>query len=152
MGQFRDFGEVLDETAAKWDSMNSVSQNAVAQAFAGTHHRNSFVILMQNYQKAMEYMDESSTSQGSAMEKFNVYQDSLEASITRLSNAWQSLSTTATSSDFLKGIVDTATNAVNIINQLIESLGSLNTIILGFSIYQGAKGSGKTTQESLSII
>lgn len=100
----------------------------------------------------MEYMDESSTSSGSAMEKFSVYQSSLEASITRLSNAWQSLSTTAVDNGFLKGIVDTTTNAVNIINQLIESLGSLNTIILGFSIYQGAKGSGKTTQESLSII
>lgn len=152
MGQFRDFGEVLDETAAKWDSFDSVSQNAVAQAFAGTHHRNSFVILMENYEKAMEYMDEAEASSGSAMEKFDVYTESLSGKITSLQNAFQSLSTTVVSSDFLKGIVDFGTNAVNIINQLIESLGSLNTIILGFSIYKGAKGSGKTTQESLSII
>lgn len=34
-GEFRNFKEVLDEVAAKWDSLGSVSQNAVAQAFAG---------------------------------------------------------------------------------------------------------------------
>lgn len=35
IGQFRDFDEVLDETAKKWNTFNSVQQRAVAQAFAG---------------------------------------------------------------------------------------------------------------------
>lgn len=107
---------------------------------------------MENYEQAMKYAEAADESSGSAMEKFDVYTESLSGKITSLQNAFQSLSTTVVSSDFLKGIVDFGTNAVNIINQLIESLGSLNTIILGFSIYKGAKGSGKTTQESLSII
>lgn len=36
-GQFRDFGDVLDETAARWQSFSKVSQSAIAQAFAGKH-------------------------------------------------------------------------------------------------------------------
>lgn len=33
--EFRNFGEVLDEVAGKWDSYSSVSQRAIATAFAG---------------------------------------------------------------------------------------------------------------------
>lgn len=33
--EFRNFGEVLDEVAGKWDSFSSVSQRAIATAFAG---------------------------------------------------------------------------------------------------------------------
>lgn len=36
-GQFRDFGDVLDETASRWQSFSKVSQSAIAQAFAGKH-------------------------------------------------------------------------------------------------------------------
>ena len=36
-GQFRDFGDVLDETAARWQSFSKVSQSAIAQAFAGKY-------------------------------------------------------------------------------------------------------------------
>lgn len=34
-GQFRDFGDVLDETASRWKDFSKVSQSAIAQAFAG---------------------------------------------------------------------------------------------------------------------
>ena len=34
-GEFRNFGEVLDEVASRWDEFGSVSQRAIASAFAG---------------------------------------------------------------------------------------------------------------------
>lgn len=34
-GEFRNFGEVLDEVAAKWGNYGTVNQNAIAVAFAG---------------------------------------------------------------------------------------------------------------------
>ena len=33
--EFRNFGDVLDEVAGKWDSFSSVQQRAIATAFAG---------------------------------------------------------------------------------------------------------------------
>ena len=33
--EFRNFGEVLDEVASKWDSFSDVTRRAVASAFAG---------------------------------------------------------------------------------------------------------------------
>ena len=34
-GQFRNFGDVLDEIGAKWKSYNSVEQNALTTSIAG---------------------------------------------------------------------------------------------------------------------
>ena len=99
---------------------------------------------MEHYSDAMKYAEAAGNSAGSGMEKFNAYTESLEARITRLTNAFQSLSTTVTNSDFLSGIVDLGTSVVNILDDIISSVGILNTAILGFSLYQGAKGSGET--------
>lgn len=34
-GQFRNFGTVLDEVAGKWDTYDTVEQNAISTAIAG---------------------------------------------------------------------------------------------------------------------
>lgn len=141
-GQFRNFGDVLDETADSWQSFSKVSQSAIAQAFAGTHQRNSFITLMENYDKAMEYAEAASESSGSAMEKFSVYQDSMTGKMEAFRNSFQQLSTTIASSDFLKGIIEAGTTAINVLDKLISSFGSLNTLLLGVSLFKGHKGSG----------
>lgn len=151
MGQFRDFNDVLNETAARWDSFSSISQNAIAQAFAGTHRRESFLVLMQNYQKAQQYAEASANSSGSAMERYDVYLDSLEAKITRLQNAFQSLSTTVVNSDFAKGLVDAGTSVITMLDGFIERVGSLNTIIGGFAIGKGIHSFVKNFDKSVYI-
>lgn len=151
MGQFRDFNDVLNETAARWDSFSSISQNAIAQAFAGTHRRESFLVLMQNYQKAQQYAEASANSSGSAMERYGVYLDSLEARITKLQNAFQSLSTTVVNSDFAKGLVDAGTSVITMLDGLIEHVGSLNTIIGGFAIGKGIHSFVKNFDKSVYI-
>jgi len=40
--EFRNMGDVLDETARKWDSFSSVQQRAVAVAFSGTRQQEKF--------------------------------------------------------------------------------------------------------------
>lgn len=34
-GQFRDFDEVLDETASRWGTFSEVTQRSIASSFAG---------------------------------------------------------------------------------------------------------------------
>ena len=40
--EFRNFGDVLDEVASKWDSYGSVAQRAIASAFAGVRQQERF--------------------------------------------------------------------------------------------------------------
>ena len=70
--QFRNFGDVLDEVAGNWNNYSDVSQRAIAQSFAGTHHMNEFITLMTNYGKAQEYEKVSENSAGSTDKKYKV--------------------------------------------------------------------------------
>ena len=136
-GQFKEFDDVLDETASKWKNFDSVTQRAVANAFAGTHHANNFMILMEQYDQAKKYMDIASTSSGESIEKFTAYQESLSGSIEDFKNAAQSLSNTTLDSSFLKDIVNTGTGAIEVLDWLIDKFGILQTLIGGFAIGKG---------------
>ena len=124
-GQFREFDDVLDDTASKWSNFSSVQQRAVASAFAGTHHMNSFLILMQNWNKVQEYTKTANEASGQSMEKFAAYQESATGKIEGFKNAFQSLSTTAIDSNVFKGLIDSGTTLLNILTQLIDVGGGI---------------------------
>ena len=76
-GEFRDFDEVLDEVASKWDTYSEVTQRSIASSMAGTHHMNEILVLMQNYSDVQKYMNEAANSSGTSMQKYEAYTDSL---------------------------------------------------------------------------
>ena len=147
-GEFKNFGDVLDETAEKYASFGTVEQRAVAQAFAGTNHMNDFMVLMQQYSKAQEYMQMADDASGSSMEKYSAYTDSLEGKLEGLKSTFESLGNTVVSSDFLKGSIDTGTKFIEVIDKITSSFGLLNTAAVGLGIFQGKNNSGKSTWDS----
>ena len=142
-GQFREFDDVLDDTASKWENFDSVTQRAVANAFAGTHHANNFMILMQQYDKVREYMQIADQSSGESIQKFTAYQESLAGAVEGFKNSVQGLSTSVVSGDFLTGIVDTGTGALDVITKLTDQFGTLGMIASGIGIFQGFTNGGK---------
>ena len=102
--EFRDFDDVLDDIAAKWETLDSVSKNAIATAMAGTRQRESFLVLMENYDKYKDFIEEASESEGTAAEKYKAYEDSLEASQKKLSAAWEELASKTEVVDFFKRV------------------------------------------------
>lgn len=97
---------------------------------------------MENYQTAMDYMNESINSSGNSLEKFSAYQDSLTGRINDFKNSFQTLSNTFVGSDFLKGIVDSGTAALDVLDQLVSTIGVLPSLASGLGLYQGIKGGG----------
>lgn len=77
VNEFRDFDEVLDETAGRWNSFSGVQQRAISQAFAGTNHMNEFMVLMQQWENVEKYINEADNASGQSMEKYEAYTDSL---------------------------------------------------------------------------
>ena len=53
----------------------------------------------------------------------------LQGSIDRAKASWQELSNTILSSDFLKGLVDAGNGFLNILNFIIEKIGTIPTLI-----------------------
>lgn len=139
-GEFRNFGEVLDETAANWQNYSSVSQRAIASAFAGTHHMDEFIILMRDYSKSMDYATVAANSNGEALQKYEAYQESITGKTERFQNAFQSLSSSLVNSDVIKFFVDLGTTGVNSITSIVDAFEKIPFLDGGITTLSGLSG------------
>ena len=89
--EFKDFDETIGEIADKWNTLDNISQKAIATAFAGTRQQEAFVTLMQNWNKYQELYETSRNSEGTAETKYQAVQESLTAAMNRLTTIIESL-------------------------------------------------------------
>lgn len=134
---FREFDEVLDETASKWDLYSETQQRAIASAFAGTHHLNEFIVLMENYDNALKYAEISAESSGEAMQKFSEYQESVAAHTDLFNKAVQDLANTAIDSGLVNWFIDLGTTGVKAIDGLVGGFKELTSL---FGLLDGSTG------------
>ena len=126
---FRNFGDVLDEIASKWDKLSNVDKNAISVALAGIRQRENLLVLLNNYNKALEYMKVAQDSAGTASEKFANYQNSVAAAQDRVTASFEKLSSTALSSNTYKDVLNTISSLIDGITGIINLLGTIPTII-----------------------
>lgn len=89
--------------------------------------RENFLVLMENFGKAMSLSAISANSAGSALEKFDIYQESTQAKLTELTNQFQI---------FANNVID---------GQVIKSIIDLGTILLKFANTDIGQAIVKTT-------
>ena len=116
VNEYNNFGDVLDNLAAKWGSLSKVQQNALAKAFAGTRQAENFRVLMENYDSARKYMDVAANSAGTAEKKFGAYLESIEAKTKSLQAAFESLANNNLSTGFVGGVIDASTAIVKLLD------------------------------------
>nr|DAE62634.1 MAG TPA: minor tail protein [Caudoviricetes sp.] len=158
-GNFRNFQQILDETAQKWrefgEAGKTSAQSAIAVAFGGTRNQEKFKVLMEGYQTAAEYADIAANSTGNAAEKYEAYMDGIEAYINQLTATSEKFSQTVLNSDMVKEGVDFLTNILNLLQQITAwsgnaGLGALTPLFgLGGGIL-GASGKGRLQQVGLA--
>ena len=140
--EFRNFGEVLDEIASDWSSFSDTEQNTIVTALAGTAQAGNLLVLLQNYGEAIKYTETSIGASGTAMEKFSVYQDSIEAKTKKLQSSFQELSNTFLDGSFVKDGLDFLSGLLSGLDTLIEKLGTVGTLATIGGGVLGAKGLG----------
>lgn len=158
-GNFRNFQQILDETAQKWrefgEAGKTSAQSAIAVAFGGTRNQEKFKVLMEGYQTAAKYADIATNSAGNAAEKYEAYMDGIEAHINQLTATFEKFSQTVLNSDMVKEGVDFLTNILNLLQQITAwsgnaGLGALTPLFgLGGGIL-GASGKGRLQQVGLA--
>lgn len=94
-----------------------------------TRQRENFLVLMENYNKALEYTSIAANSAGTAQEKMANYEESIEARTKRLTAAFEEFSSKALNSDSFKSLIDTGTGFVSVINKIIDTLGGIPTLL-----------------------
>lgn len=138
--EFRNFGDVLDEVAAKWNNLSSVQKSAVSTAAAGNYQSNRFKLLMENYDKALQYEQIAESSSGTTMAKFeDAYLNSIEAKTKSLQAAFEGLSSNLISRDTINGILEATQALVEFLDKTSLVKGALaglaaGAVIKGFSL------------------
>lgn len=131
--QFRNFGVVLDEIAAKWSTLDGVSQRAIATALASKVQAERFITLMENYGTATKYAEIAANASGTATEKWSAYMDSAEAKTNSVTAALEKLSQSMINSDWIvmgKGVLAWLINGLATITDYLGGLPGLSAIAL----------------------
>ena len=135
-GDFRNTADVLDELYQKWNQFSGVDKRAVANAFAGTRQQENFLVLMENYGKALEYTEVAADSAGTALEKFGAYQESLQAKMNSFTAAFGSLSMNTLDADFLGTLIEAGTAML----QFADNTNLVKIALAGLSAAGVVKG------------
>ena len=130
--EFRNFEDVIYDVGMAWDKFSSVDQNAIANAFGGVYQRENVITLFENFNRALELSEVSANSAGTAYQKFEVYENSLEAATNRLTAAFESLAYNTINSDFLTGLANTTAGIVEFVdNTKLIQTGLTATLFTG---------------------
>ena len=86
-GNLRDMGLVIEEVAAKWGTWTDAQQQAAAVAIAGKRQYNNLIALFENWDMYESSLTTSQNSAGTLQKQQEIYMDSLEAHINKLTAA-----------------------------------------------------------------
>ena len=130
-GELKDMDTILDQTGARWQTLNKDQQIALAQQVAGIRQYNQFMALMENWDVMQNNLKLVEQSNGALEEQNRIYEESMTASKDRMKAAGEELKALIVGGDDLIPLYNFAGGALEIITELLEAFGGLPTIILG---------------------
>ena len=128
---FRDFDDVLDDVAKSWKELDDIERSNVAKAVAGIRQRENFLVLMNNYDKALELEGVALDSNGLALERYEIHLDSVQAKKDRLKATWESFYKSIFNVDVMKGLIGNLTSVVEWMEKANVVIPVLTGLIVG---------------------
>lgn len=138
-GNFKSTYEILQGVAGVWKELSSVDQATLLETMAGKHRANDLAAILGNWERVEEATKSAYNSTGSAMEEQAKYADSLQGRLNSLQATWQQLSTTFINSDVAKTAVSAFKDLLNIINDIVRTIGGFGTAGLLGVLFAGFK-------------
>lgn len=131
--ELRDLDDVLMEVGANWNGLNKNQKAYVATALAGTRQQTRLIAVMENFDRTMELTQISSNSLGASLAQQSKYYDSIEYSMTKLTNAWQNFITNIVKSDFIITVTDILSTFIRTIDGAFAPIKGLVIAMAGLT-------------------
>lgn len=128
-GKLRDMGGVIEEIGEKWSSFSREAQIGLAQAMAGTRQYANLTALFENWDMYQSSLKTSQNAEGTLEQQNQIYLESVEASFNQLRAQAEQLYQTLFDPDVIKDFVAAITKVVEVIDNLIKSLGGVGTTL-----------------------
>lgn len=143
-GSLRSTYEIFQDYAKVYDNLTDKEKQYYAELAAGKLNVKTFNAIIQQWADVEQATNSALNSQGSAEIENEKVLQGLNARISAFKSAFENLSQSALDANFLGSIVDVGTGAIEILDSIIDRVGSLNTIIgVAGGILTTKSGSGK---------
>ena len=141
---FKSTYQILQEMSQVWNQMSDINQASALELMGGKEQANVLSSLLQNFETAQQVMETSQDATGSAMRENERYLDSINGKIAQFKTNFESLSATLIDSETVKGVVDFGSDALNVIDTLMQNLGTFPTLLATIAgAAAGVKSAGK---------
>lgn len=128
--ELRDMDDVLDDLAAKWETLNADEQMALAQTVAGVRQYNTLIALMNNWGDFQKNLSVAQGSEGSLQEQADIYAESWEAAQKRVKASMETIYQALLDDQFFIKLTNGFAKFLDTINNTIEGLGGLKGVLL----------------------
>ena len=136
--------QVLRELAAIWDELSDTTRTNITEMLGGgVRNANIISALMNSFDTVEEVLEKTADSTGSALEENEKYLDSIAGKTAQFQAAFETLSSTAFSSDVIEGFIESGTELIKILTEIIDKFGALPTVVGTLGI--GSALSGETS-------
>lgn len=114
----RDFEDIIDDLASKWNDLSEVEKNSIALEAAGVRQKSVFLNIMETTARQAELYNEALNGTGATMEANEIYADSLQGKLNTLGTEWSNLAQNLISADVFKAGIDVLTGFIKVLDTL----------------------------------
>lgn len=135
-GQMRDMGDIIEDTAAKWQTWTQAQRQAAAVAMAGKQQYSRLIALFDNWDMYESALTDSQTAAGALNEQQDIYMESTEAHLQKLGTTAEETYDILFDQDLVNGMVDALTNLLSVFNLWMDGVGGglSSLIVLGTNL------------------
>ena len=125
---FKSTYQIVKELSKEWDNITDIDKATILKEIGGKRNANAVSALITNFKDAEKAATTAAESSGSALKENEKYLDSIQGKMDQLKAPFEDLSRKALSSDFIKGIVDSGSSLLNILDKITETIGGLPAV------------------------
>ena len=130
-GQMKDMDVILEEMAAKWETLGKAEQTALAQSVAGVRQYTQLIALMDNWDFMKENLSIATNAEGALQLQADIYAESWEAARDRVKASIEAIYSDLLKDDFFIGITNGIEKVLTLFDQFLDSIGGAKGLLTG---------------------
>ena len=127
--EFKSTYQILKELSKVWNTLTDVNQASLTELIAGKRQGNLMSSIMSNFSDAEAVVRVANKSMGSAETEHEKKLQSINGKLNILQSTFEELSSTVMEDGLVKGAIEQLTNLLELINSLVKSGGSLQSVM-----------------------
>ena len=140
---FKSTAEIIKEIGAVWNQLSDVSQAATLEKLAGKNRASTVAGLIENYETIDKVIEAASNADNSALDENQKIIESIDGRIQQLSNRVQEFWYNLVDDSVVKSAVSALTTIVEGGTKLIDTFGTLPTLLTAIGTGLSFKNIGK---------